>query len=298
MNKISKVSYTFIALISFLFTQSLYAATPTKEEYGAILNLSGKQRMLSQKMTKEALLVALGMEVDKNTSALSATASLFDTTLTGLKNGDSSLGLPPTENSEILKQLAVVETIWADFHPLIKKIIESKSVNKYDVSLLTEKNLPLLKEMNKAVGLYEKDAQKNGLKTDPGLATTINLSGKQRMLTQKMSKEFFLVALNHNTDENIINLQETSELFDKTLTGLIRGDDALGLNAVTEKSIANQLDIVDGLWHDFKEFIDEGIAYSGESIPGEIIQNIASNNVPLLKEMNKAVKLFEKQAIN
>jgi len=53
------------------------------------------------------------------------------------------------------------------------------------VAAVAKNNLPLLKQMNKAVGLYEKDAKKGGLKSAPGLAATINLSGKQRMLTIK-----------------------------------------------------------------------------------------------------------------
>jgi len=298
MNNLRKKTYILVMFLGFIVTQATYAATPTKEEYGAILNLSGKQRMLSQKMTKEALLIALDIDIEKNTLSLSSTASLFDKTLLGLKNGDASLKLPPTEQIDIVNQLAVVEGIWADFHPLIKKIVESKSANADQILLLAEKNIPLLKEMNKAVELYAKDAEKTGLKTEPGLATKINLSGKQRMLTQKMSKEFFLVALKHNPDENIINLQETSELFDTTLTGLIRGDDSLGLSAAKEKNILNQLDLVDGLWYDFKDFIEQGIMLSDDKIPEKNIKDIAYNNLPLLKEMNAAVKLFEKQATN
>lgn len=53
-------------LFAMLLGISLYHAPiadaadgPTAAEYGTVLNLSGKQRMLSQKMSKEVMLVAL-----------------------------------------------------------------------------------------------------------------------------------------------------------------------------------------------------------------------------------------------
>jgi hypothetical protein len=166
------------------FTLPTYAA-PTSAEYGVILNLSGKQRMLSQKMSKEVALIALKVDVQANVENLAATSALFDKTLKGLRDGDASLGLPPTEAKRIIRQLDKVSKIWAEFYPEVQSIIHSKSVSEAQLSAIATQNLPLLKQMNKAVGLYEKDAQKNGLKAAPGLAATLNLSGKQRMLSQK-----------------------------------------------------------------------------------------------------------------
>ena len=209
--------------------QSVHAMDPSSAEYGVVLNLSGKQRMLSQKMSKEVLLVALGVDLEKNISNLLATSSLFDKTLKGLRDGSNELHLPPTTSKRILRQLGKVDELWSSFYPNIQEIINSKSVTKNQVASIATNNLPLLKEMNKAVGLYEKDAKKGGLKSAPGLAATLNLSGKQRMLTQKMSKEFLLVAYGHEKEANQLNLLETYTLFERTLKGLLDGDQTLGL---------------------------------------------------------------------
>ena len=45
--------------------QPLCAAEPSIAEYGTIINLAGRQRMLTQKMSKEALLVALKIDPKK-----------------------------------------------------------------------------------------------------------------------------------------------------------------------------------------------------------------------------------------
>lgn len=283
----------FLALFGMSFTTF---SAPTPSEYGVVLNLSGKQRMLSQKMSKEVTLIALGVDVDKNVNNLKQTSALFDKTLKGLSDGDASLGLPPTDSKRILRQLDKVSEIWDGFYPTVQAIVSSKAVSPEQMQLIADNNLPLLKQMNKAVGLYEKDAKKNGLKASPELAVTLNLSGKQRMLTQKMSKEFFLIALGINTDDNKLNLLETYSLFDQTLQGLKDGDQTLDLTATKSPQIRKQLDVVKNLWQDFKPLVEEGSSDKTVSISPDSLQKVAQKNLPLLKEMNGAVMLYEAEA--
>jgi len=269
---------------------------PTSAEYGTVLNLSGKQRMLSQKMSKEIMLIAIDVDTEPNLTNLAATSGLFDKTLKGLRNGSDELKLPPTNAKRILRQLDKVDAIWAEFYPVVQAILKSKAVSTDQVATIAKNNLPLLKEMNKAVGLYEKDAKKGGLKSDPGLAATLNLSGKQRMLTQKMSKEFLLVAYGHNVEDNKLGLLETYSLFERTLKGLRNGDETLGLQATKQAHILAQLDVVEGLWATFKPIVAYGADHKTTSIPMDKINILANTNLPLLKEMNKAVGMYAKEA--
>jgi len=269
---------------------------PTSAEYGVVLNLSGKQRMLSQKMSKEIMLVALGIDTENNLNNLAGTSALFDKTLKGLRNGSSELRLPPTNAERILRQLDKIDGVWAGFYPVVQAILQNKTVSKEQVATVASNNLPLLKQMNKAVGLYEKDAKKGGLKSAPGLAATLNLSGKQRMLTQKMSKEFLLVAYGHNIDDNKLGLLETYSLFERTLKGLRDGDEVLGLPATTQQHILDQLGVVEGLWAKFKPIVAYGADHKTTSIPKNKIETLANTNLPLLKQMNKAVGMYAKEA--
>ncbi len=295
-----KLTYTLTALLLLiavsLFNVSHAYAEPSAADYGVVLNLSGKQRMLSQKMTKEVTLIALKHDAAANLDNLQKTSALFDKTLRGLRNGDASLGLPATESKRVLRQLDKVEKIWQEFYPAVQEIIQAKSVSPEQLSLIASKNLPLLKQMNKAVGLYEKEAKKSGLKAAPGLAATLNLSGKQRMLSQKMSKEFFLIALGHEVEQNKLNLLETYSLFDRTLKGLKDGDEVLGLPATEQQHIRDQLDVVAGLWAKFMPLVVHGADYKTKNITPDEIAKVASSNLPLLKQMNAAVKLYEKEA--
>ena len=287
-----------IVMLSMLVSIPWHAALaegPTAAEYGVVLNLSGKQRMLTQKMSKEVMLVALDVDLDKNLENLVATSSLFDKTLKGLRNGSDELRLPATTSRRILRQLDKIDDLWAGFYPTIQAIIRERGVSPDQVAAIASNNLPLLKEMNKAVGLYEKDAKKGGLKSDPGLAATLNLSGKQRMLTQKMSKEFLLVAYGHDAESNKLNLLETFTLFERTLKGLLDGDATLGLPGTSQPGIRRQLGVVNDLWAEFKPVVSRGSA-EGAKIDRGMIEKLAASNLPLLREMNKAVGMYEKEA--
>lgn len=297
-------NYTSILMIPFFVLFAFVSVNahaeqmsePTSEEYGVVINLSGRQRMLSQKMSKESLLVALGINAGENITNLAGTISLFDKTLLGLREGDSELGLPPTNNRRIVRQLKKVEAIWVDLQPVFREIVKTGEVTPDQLAVVAEKNLPLLKAMNKVVGQYEKAASKGGLKASPEIATAINLSGKQRMLTQKMSKEFLLIVYGHNVEENKLNLFETASLFDRTIVGLQSGDDALGLAGTDDSGIQSQLKVVENMWNQFKTAIFHAANESTVEIPDDLKNTVARDNVPLLKEMNKAVGMFEKQA--
>ncbi len=257
--------------------------TQTKQQSGTVINLAGKQRMLTQKMSKEALFIAKGIDVDANTASLKKTAALFDKTLKGLASGDESLNLPKTENAEILAQLQKVAELWTPFKANIDKVIGGNS-DKATLEAIAKENIPLLKNMNKAVQMY---AKASGSKLDPGMAKTINLAGKQRMLTQKMTKELLLVANGIDAAANTENAKKTVALFEKTLNGLIKGDESLGLQGTKDANILKQLEVVQKLLADYKPIIEK------VDTSDEALKKALKLNIPLLKNMNKAVKMYE-----
>ncbi len=125
------------------------------------------------------------------------------------------------------------------------------------------------------------------------LGIIINLAGKQRMLTQKMSKEALLTFTEKNSSSTAETLAKTAALFDKTIKGLIRGDSELKLPPTTDKEILVQLEKVDSLWKDFKQSIDAVSTNVQGSTIDKPLDFIKENNILLLTEMNTAVKMFE-----
>ncbi|MCU7936195.1 MAG: type IV pili methyl-accepting chemotaxis transducer N-terminal domain-containing protein [Candidatus Thiodiazotropha sp. (ex Dulcina madagascariensis)] len=259
----------------------------TASEYAIVINLSGRQRMLTQKMSKEMLLIANNIDAAGNRANLEKTAKLFDTTLKGLRDGSAEMGLPATEGKVLLKQLAKIGKLWDEFHGLVSQVVSGGDV---DIAKVAELNLPLLKNMNTAVRLYEKEAKKA---TGKSAGVVINLAGKQRMLTQKMSKEMSLVALNYQAVDNKSNLRSTASLFDRTLKGLLDGDADLELPGTKDGAIRTQLGVVGKLWENFKPIVERASSIDEKGVAKDDLLQMSKLNLPLLKEMNKAVKMYE-----
>jgi hypothetical protein len=257
-------------------------------EYCNIINLAGKQRMLTQKMSKEILLIAWNIDVDKNVEELKKSAATFEHTLKGLIEGDKILELPAASD-HIVEHISHVKPLWSDFKSVVNDTVSSGQTSESIIKKVSDLNLPLLDVCDEVVMVYEVEAEQ----VTGGGANVINLTGKQRMLTQKMAKEFLLITLNVNPYENKLRLKRTTYLFERTLNGLIKGDKYLRLQRTTNRDILKQLSRVQALWKDFKEPIDTALSTGKWS--QDSIRKVADLNMPLLKEMNKAVNMYEEE---
>lgn len=253
-----------------------YLTVNSQKTDGLVINIAGKQRMLTQKMTKEMVGV---LRNDIEVEDLEKTVALFDESLESLKSGSAKFGIPGTTDTQVLTQLATIESHWEEFVEHMDGVIDKVDRRQTALDHISSNNTVLLSEMNKAVGLMEK------ANID---AHTVNLAGAQRMLSQKMSKEAFLLDTGTVSTNQ---LRSTADRFDNVLSGLISGDSALGLHSIKNTSINSQLNIVRNTWLPFKAQI--GVL---NAVSDEILKEIAyvqENNISLLEESNEAVVIFE-----
>ncbi len=131
----------------------------TKQENDStIINIAGRQRMLTQKMTKEALAITAGQKVAANREALQKTLQLFSKSHVGLLNGDAEMHLPATKDPTILTQMMKVDALWKKFELHVQTVLKESvdsATSKAAIGALLGSNIQLLKEMNRGVGLYE-----------------------------------------------------------------------------------------------------------------------------------------------
>jgi len=277
--------YKLILIFSLLFS-SLFAIS--NKELAVTIDLAGKQRMLTQKMSKEAMLIKLGIDIDKSIKSLKATSALFDKTLKGLENGDKSLDLVATKDKKIQAKLKEVEKLWKPFYKNIKDIYSLKATDK-TFAYIEQNNLPLLKKMNEAVYMYAALGNKGANKLK--MANDINLAGKQRMLTQKIAKDLLSYQSGLSPKKALDSLHNSVKLFDKTLNGLYNGDKSLHLVGTKLPKIRKQLDVVKKIWEDTKPLINKAIKdKNNQELTKKVISNLDKTKV----EMNKAVGLYAK----
>lgn len=144
-------SYGLIFVLGVIASGSLYLSLSVSPE---TINVAGAQRMLSQKMTKEALLLREQVGLP---DMLQSTVAQFDQAHRDLLNGNAERNISAISNPEIISQLNKVGGLWQHFRPQLMAVAEGNS----GVSLGQIQGLSteLLVEMNKAVGLMAAHAE-------------------------------------------------------------------------------------------------------------------------------------------
>ena len=251
------------------------------------INLSGKERMLTQNMTKLALQSSLNIQRDKSRKALKEVADLYGKTLNGFKNGDSDLGLKAATNKKVKEQIAVVEKAWKPFYEAVNKIVDGKDKDGKAIKYVVANNEELLKLSNDLVEAYESsNTSVNYL--EKARLHVVNIAGRQRMLTQKMTKEKLLILKGQKEYES--KLTKTVKLFDTSLTALIKGDKSQDITKPTNEKIIKQLKVVSKLWAELKPL------YEKKKNSVKELAIIITKNGTLLREMNTMVNMAEKEA--
>lgn len=250
------------------------------------INTSGRQRMLTQRITKLSLLISLNIDKKRSQKKLIEFAKLYNDTLSKFKEGNSEFNFSKEDNAKINKQISVVDKLWKEFFDKIKIIDSGKDKEDKALNYIISNNESLLKESNRLVSLYEK-GNKSQNYIEKAMVKIINLAGRQRMLTQKMTKEKLLcVKGDKKYKESII---KTIKLFDDSLNTLINGDTKQNIPKPSNKKIKEQLTKVKTLWDELKPL------YENWHPDAKTLAIIIQKNPILLKDMNEMVILAEQE---
>ncbi|SJN57179.1 Methyl-accepting chemotaxis protein PctB [Vibrio ruber DSM 16370] len=142
------------------------------------------------------------------------------------------------------------------------------------------------------------------LKQQKNDTLVINIAGRERMLSQKITKEFFL-ALQHatltNKSPDLSTINATQKLFEVSLEALNKGGQTyldltmkqpVTLPPASEK-ISQQLNKVMDLWREQQQMMR---SISDTNTEPEILNKINAQSLAILKNMNVAVSLFAEES--
>ena len=240
------------------------------------INLAGKQRMLTQRMTKLALQIDMNIQKKENLKKLKEMAALYDSTLEDLKK---------TTDKEVLKKIAQVEKAWKPFYEEVNHLIEGKK-SQEALKYIVEKNEELLHLSDELVKAFEATNTSDNY-LEKARLHIVNVAGRQRMLTQKMTKEKLLIAKGEKAYD--AKLKETVALFDDALNLLVKGDSKKMISKPSNEKIVAQLKVVSKLWSELKPL------YAKKKNSPKELATIITKNPQLLKEMDSMVKMAEKE---
>ncbi len=145
-NKLSLI-FAIFAIMIFCNVTAIYLWSSGARDHAYMINQAGKERMLIQKFTKEALLGHVGHDGDFKTQAD------FESTINALLNGSSEI--KAVKNPETRTQINKVSSLWQSLLQKAEKLDISKPEQ---LKALADASDGLVNEMNLVVRNLEQQA--------------------------------------------------------------------------------------------------------------------------------------------
>lgn len=141
-------SYLLIFVMALVSSITLYFSLDSSAD---AINLAGRQRMLSQRLGKEALLV--GQKVEDQ-AIVQKTIDLFESSHQKLMKGVVKDNFPAITDKNIIQQMGEVSSVWQSYKVSVLSYI--KQPNNIDLLKIKTSSIIVLKGMHTVVGLMAK----------------------------------------------------------------------------------------------------------------------------------------------
>ena len=285
-NRKAKTLVTTILCTSFL---TIVPISVSAQDVGASerVNFSGKLRMLSQRVAAAACNYGAGVEKDGSLEVLVGSQKEFVQIINGLEFGDAELNMNGEETRR--KTIHAIHNLheeWDAVSDTIDKVTNGDDVAG-NIQFINEHNMEVLAQAKLLVseisGQYS-----NPFEMKQSNALLVDFSGRQRMLTQKMSKESCQVW--SGNAEAAEALQGTMQTFEATLVALRNGNANAGIRPAPNANIGAGLTDIWNDWVALKPTLEKAVA--NETVDDATRADVFAKLNVMLREMNAVVGLY------
>ena len=253
------------------------------------INFSGKLRMLSQRIPAAACHLSRGIDVEGANALLIAAPLEFEKILNGLEFGDADLNIQqPESNRKSLHRIHELRARWEPLKAAVDKV-QDGTATEADLNYILTENMGVLDAAISLVSQLVKQYSNPNAVTHANLML-IDISGRQRMLTQKMSKESCINRTEHSTPETTEQLQGTMRIFEASLDALRHGLPEAGINPPPNPTISAGLDVVYEDWNSVKPVLVEIL--SGRDLNDKADARKFQGLNTTMGNMNKVVGMY------
>jgi nitrate/nitrite-specific signal transduction histidine kinase len=242
-----------------------------KDSY--IINIAGKERMLSQKISKEVFFI-----VHRNSNdfrELNTAVNLFENSLEDLLYGNDAKGIYAPQNEKINDKLEEVMSYWKPFKQEVRGLQSGIEAVRPDMEVLTGRIEKLLFLSDTVVQRMVAANLSN---------VHIDLSGRQRMLSQRMGL-YINRYLRLANAQDLLVYADAKALYDKTIKGFL--DDPAVKKAPEVYAIVKE---TNAYWEEYAVFLENLLAKEAQI--NKHMAYIYEKNVQLLNAMDEAVWLY------
>ena len=242
-----------------------------KDSY--VINIAGKQRMLSQKISKETFFIVYRHTNDFR--ELNTAVNLFESSLKDLLYGNESKGIYAPQNERIKVKLEEVMHFWLPFRSEVEKLKAGIEEVRPDMEVLTPRIEKLLVLSDTVVQRMVAANLSN---------VHIDLSGRQRMLSQRMGL-YVNRYLRTSNAQDLLIYADAKALYNKTIKSFL--DDPAVKNSHEVYAIVKE---TNAYWEEYSVYLDHMIALESEI--NKRMEFVYEKNVQLLNAMDEAVWLY------
>ncbi len=279
--KLYFLTYFLISSMVLIVLYTVSTLDKNQKHDANLIYLAGKQRMLTQQLSKNLMELQLG---DNNKIAEINQVKLeFSSVLDSLESGDLSLALDAKETEDVLDSFNEIQEVWVPFIFHVELIIQNwPEINDRleNVVINSEKLFnranSILSEISDAVN-----------------SETMVTAGTLGAHIQGTAKNIFLYA-RYKNEKYLLEGLKIITLSERIVKGLLDGDKELGLIKIKSESSRVKL-------REFKQQLTEhnkNVKLVFDKLPTVLAAStyIAENNIELLNAMNKAVKELANQS--
>ena len=264
MNRRHFLQASLATSASLLVFPTAYADGPITHINDAI-NKSGRQRMLSQRMAKSYLQIGQSIDLPRSKKIFSASIALFERQLLELE-----AFAPTPENKATLADL---RKTWA----LYKTVLVGNAPNRQDAKIIMVVNEQVLALAHASTVQLEKTS-------GSAAARLVNISGRQRMLSQRMAKFYQAINWGVASSDGLINLAKARDEF-------LLGMTELSTSPKNTPAISAEMTLAQQQWF----FFDQALKSSADSMEAKVrfATNVATTSERILETMDKITGMYE-----